>query len=395
MPRGWTETAWSGSGSGCSAYEPKPAWQTDTGCSDRTLNDTAAVADPSTPVAYYDTPTAGGWAEGGGTDVSAAIVAAEYALAGPPAPGTYPPSYLYGTPGALYAITSGSNGTCSPSYLCTAGTGYNGPAGMGAPGGVAALSASGARPAAVTTPGGTSWVFARGTDGSIQADSLPSGSSTWSGLTSLGGDFPAYAGAVAGDGGYVWVAAVASGNLYVDDLPNGSSTWSGWANLGSPGSGLIGTPAIVQDTSGELHVFVRTAAGTMETIGLPQGSTTWSGFTSLGGTWPEDAAAIVGSGGYMFVFAVGTTSQLYDDELAPGGSNWSGWTSLGGSNIGVPATMQDRRHAERHDPRLHPQHDGADGGGFGAVSQHHVVRPYQPGRQLAGRCRRVRGFRRH
>jgi hypothetical protein len=342
VPRGWTETAWSGSGSGCSAYEPKPAWQTDTGCSDRTLNDTAAVADPSTPVAYYDTPTAGGWAEGGGTDVSAAIVAAEYALAGPPAPGTYPASYLYGTPGALYAITSGSNGTCSPSYLCTAGTGYNGPAGMGAPGGVAALSASGARPAAVTTPGGTSWVFARGTDGSIQADSLPSGSSTWSGLTSLGGDFPAYPGAVAGDGGYVWVAAVASGNLYVDDLPNGSSTWSGWANLGSPGSGLIGTPAIVQDTSGELHVFVRTAAGTMETIDLPQGSTTWSGFTSLGGTWPEDAAAIVGSGGYMFVFAVGTTSQLYDDELAPGGSNWSGWTSLGGSNIGVPATMQDK-----------------------------------------------------
>ena len=31
--RGWTETAWSGAGSGCSAYEPKPAWQTDSGCS--------------------------------------------------------------------------------------------------------------------------------------------------------------------------------------------------------------------------------------------------------------------------------------------------------------------------------------------------------------------------
>ena len=34
--RGWSETAWnSGSGatgSGCSAYEPKPSWQTDTGC---------------------------------------------------------------------------------------------------------------------------------------------------------------------------------------------------------------------------------------------------------------------------------------------------------------------------------------------------------------------------
>ena len=175
VARGWTETAWSGSGSGCSAYEPKPAWQQDTGCSDRTLNDTAAVADPGTPVAYYDSQGSGGWAEGGGTDVASAVVAATYALAGPPAPGTYPASYLYGTPGARNAITSGSNGTCSPSYLCTAGAGYNGPAGMGTPSGVPALGTAGAKPAAVTAPNGTSWVFARGTDGSIEADSLPSG----------------------------------------------------------------------------------------------------------------------------------------------------------------------------------------------------------------------------
>src|SRR4051794_4728613 len=30
--RGWTESAWSGAGSGCSAFEPKPSWQTDAGC---------------------------------------------------------------------------------------------------------------------------------------------------------------------------------------------------------------------------------------------------------------------------------------------------------------------------------------------------------------------------
>src|SRR5438105_2354017 len=35
-PRGWGETVWSGAGSGCSAYVPKPAWQTDTGCARRT-----------------------------------------------------------------------------------------------------------------------------------------------------------------------------------------------------------------------------------------------------------------------------------------------------------------------------------------------------------------------
>ncbi|HEV2261798.1 MAG TPA: hypothetical protein VGR69_05870, partial [Candidatus Rubrimentiphilum sp.] len=37
--RGWTETAWSGAGAGCSAYEPKPSWQKDTGCSRRTVAD--------------------------------------------------------------------------------------------------------------------------------------------------------------------------------------------------------------------------------------------------------------------------------------------------------------------------------------------------------------------
>ena len=122
-------------------------------------------------------------------------------MAGPPAPGSYPASYLYAHPGALNAITSGSDGTCSPSYLCTAGAGYNGPAGMGTPSGVAALAAAGARPVAVTGTNGTTWVFAHGTDGSLQADSLPSGSSSWSGLTSLGGDFPGYPAALAGSGG--------------------------------------------------------------------------------------------------------------------------------------------------------------------------------------------------
>ena len=30
--RNATETAWAGAGSGCSAVEPKPSWQTDTDC---------------------------------------------------------------------------------------------------------------------------------------------------------------------------------------------------------------------------------------------------------------------------------------------------------------------------------------------------------------------------
>ena len=44
--RGWTETAWNGTGSGCSQYISKPAFQHDPDCSNRTTNDIAIVGDP-------------------------------------------------------------------------------------------------------------------------------------------------------------------------------------------------------------------------------------------------------------------------------------------------------------------------------------------------------------
>src|SRR6266550_1528149 len=53
--RGWTESAWSGAGSGCSAYFGKMSWQTDSGCARRMEADVSAVADPNTGVAVYDT----------------------------------------------------------------------------------------------------------------------------------------------------------------------------------------------------------------------------------------------------------------------------------------------------------------------------------------------------
>jgi subtilase family serine protease len=80
--RGWSETVWSGSGSGCSAYVSKPSWQTDGGCSRRTVADVSAVADPYTGVAVYDTFRTSGWLVFGGTSVASPIVAGVYALAG-------------------------------------------------------------------------------------------------------------------------------------------------------------------------------------------------------------------------------------------------------------------------------------------------------------------------
>ncbi|HEY7114686.1 MAG TPA: hypothetical protein VIA45_17290 [Thermoanaerobaculia bacterium] len=141
--RGWSETAWSGSGSGCSRIEPKPAFQTNTACAKRTIGDVAAVADPNTGVAVYDSRGSGGWAVYGGTEVAASLVAAIYALAAPAGPNDYPVSYPYASPSALFDVTSGRNGSCS-GLLCAAGPGYDGPTGLGTPNGIAAFQPPGA-----------------------------------------------------------------------------------------------------------------------------------------------------------------------------------------------------------------------------------------------------------
>ncbi|WP_369390746.1 peptidase S8 [Streptomyces sp. CG1] len=139
--RGWTDTVWSGAGSGCSAYDAKPSWQQDSGCANRTVADVSAVADPNTGVAVYDTYGQGtGWMVFGGTSASSPLIAAVYALAGAPSSGSYPASFPYAHTSALNDVTSGSNGSCGGSYLCTGTTGYDGPSGLGTPNGTAAFT---------------------------------------------------------------------------------------------------------------------------------------------------------------------------------------------------------------------------------------------------------------
>jgi hypothetical protein len=139
--RGWTESAWSSAGSGCSQYEPQPDFQADvaTDCAHRATADVSADADPATGLAVYDTLGKGGWLQVGGTSLSSPLVAAMYALAGTPAAGTYPVTYPYADQGNhLFDVTEGSNGSCG--VQCVAGAGWDGPTGLGTPNGVAALS---------------------------------------------------------------------------------------------------------------------------------------------------------------------------------------------------------------------------------------------------------------
>jgi len=134
--RNATETAWSGAGSGCSAYEAKPSWQTDSACVDRTVADVSAVADPNTGVwVRYSS----GWYVFGGTSVASPIIGSVYALTGNTASS---PTNPYNNAGSLFDITSGSNGSCGGSYLCTAGVRYDGPTGLGTPNGAGAFTSA-------------------------------------------------------------------------------------------------------------------------------------------------------------------------------------------------------------------------------------------------------------
>jgi len=161
--RGWTETVWGtatnagfeGTQSGCSTLQPKPSWQHKAGdtCARRTQNDVAAVADPDTGVAVYDTYGYPGWLQMGGTSAATPIITAIYALAGEPAARSYPASYIYSHPKSFHDITAGQNGTCSPAYLCHAEHGYDGPTGVGTPSGAYGLSPYNVNPITLINPG--------------------------------------------------------------------------------------------------------------------------------------------------------------------------------------------------------------------------------------------------
>ncbi len=176
------------SGGGCSVVFTAQPWQqnatdwSSVGCgAHRAVADVSADADPYTGVAVrYSRPTEceseglPDWCTIGGTSLASPIVASTFALAGGAATVKYPAQTLYQNqklrPTSLHDIdasaTSGSNGRCSlpfneedPPFLtgctpqqeaatscsnqliCLAHSGYDGPAGVGTPHGIAAFKA--------------------------------------------------------------------------------------------------------------------------------------------------------------------------------------------------------------------------------------------------------------
>jgi alpha-tubulin suppressor-like RCC1 family protein len=155
--RGWSEEVWYepgrglGTGSGCSLFQPKPAWQSDTGCTHRTDDDVAAVGACETPVSIYVT-IVGGFENVCGTSASSPLVAAIEAHASTYARSLPGAEAFYLDPAAFFDVTTGRDGECTPpaedEYLCHAEVGYDGPTGNGAPNGPLTLESA---PPAVAT----------------------------------------------------------------------------------------------------------------------------------------------------------------------------------------------------------------------------------------------------
>jgi len=138
-----SETAWSFSGGGISAYEPKPSYQNNfNSFGYRTVPDVAYDGDPNTGVYVYDSVPingASGWWLVGGTSAGSPQWAAISAIAN--SQNAKLGSASFGTSKALYGaassqsnyhdITIGSNGNCGS--LCNAGPGYDEVTGLGSP----------------------------------------------------------------------------------------------------------------------------------------------------------------------------------------------------------------------------------------------------------------------
>lgn len=175
------ESAWNGSGGGCSLNFTAQPWQSEVadwssvGCEGRrAVSDVSADADPYTGVAVYDSvpyiPLGGGlksatvfdWAPIGGTSASTPMIAAMFALAGGSHGVQYPAKTLYSHLGsaALHDITEGATGKCGGEYsstcsgsmsplsltdcgqgvwICKTTVGYDGPSGVGTPDGIDAF----------------------------------------------------------------------------------------------------------------------------------------------------------------------------------------------------------------------------------------------------------------
>jgi len=336
--RGWSESAWNQAGSGCSAYEPQPTYQVGLGtdCGNRAVADVSADADLNSGLSIYDTLGEPGWLVAGGTSLATPLITAMYALAGDPTPGTYPVTYPYAHGGAdMNDVTQGSDGTCG-NVLCNAGTGWDGPTGLGTPDGVGALSLGpvGTLTGRITTGSGATPLA----DASVVFTDSAQGA-TFHTVTNAQGEFTVTAST--GDytetaSAYGYAEASASHVQVVDrqtttaDLDLAavpSATVSGVVTDGSGhGWPLYATVAVAGDPSGNVYTNPKTGA---YSITLPQQNEYKVTVTPVyPGYQPTDTTVSVGTSAQTQNFRVDADQAACDAPgyAYPGSAYFDGWT---------------------------------------------------------------------
>jgi hypothetical protein len=371
--RGWTESVWDtssteGTGSGCSSNEPQPSWQASLSvitavCAQRVDNDVAADADPNTGAAVYDTTNGnGGWNEVGGTSESSPMIAAVFALAGNNGNGgNNAADSIYTHTSNLYDVTSGSNGSCGSSILCTAKTGYDGPTGWGTPDGLTAFqSNSTGNTVTVTNPGSqtgkvgtavslqisatdsasgqTLTYSATGLPAglSISSSGLISGTPTTAGSNSVTVTAKDTTGAT-GSATFTWTISSATGNTVTVTNPGNQTS-------------TVGTAVSLQisatdSASGQTLTYSATglpAGLSISSSGLISGTPTTAGSNSVTVTAKDTTGA---TGSASFTWTVNAASGCTAAQLLTNGGFETGsispWTATAGvladTAEGVPA----------------------------------------------------------
>lgn len=255
--RGWTERAYELSVATCSRYEPKPLWQTDSLCERRAYADVSAAA---VGLSVYDTYLSTGWQRQNGTSASSAIVAGVLALAEETTRQRRAGAF-YDDPSGLFDVTTGRTWACE-TYFCRAGTGYDGPTGLGTPNGAPQVTAP-TEPAsssiwAVRDTTDDQYLYYAGTEEALTE-------SRWTPLT--GWSLPEAIGGTVAAGSIPTAVRDPSSNsrwvYYVDRATNriAFSTWTareGWRNtvLGGTEAATGSSPTAVLDTAtGNQYVY--------------------------------------------------------------------------------------------------------------------------------------------
>jgi hypothetical protein len=185
-------------------------------------------------------------------------------------------------------------------------------------------------PATTFNSSGNDYVFVRGTNNRIYANTLSG--TTWSGWSEVPGHGLTPSGpAVSTNGsGTLNLFVRGTDNKIYTNTFNGAS-WSGWSQV--PGHGFtIDTPAALGGS-----LFVR---GTNDRIYANTfNGTTWSGWSEVPGhgLTLSGPAALSGS-----LYVRGTNDHLYANTLS--GTTWSGWSEVPGHGLtlsGPAATILD------------------------------------------------------